>query len=104
MRGQDIRTPLAAVLLVGLGVAGAAPAGCGDYSNPQLQQDLEFLSAIPAKRYLELRVAATQPREAELDDQPAGLSRRRDAVLGDPATYFVASRLVTGDVNREATK
>ncbi len=79
-------------------LSGLLPAGCGDYSNPQLQQDLEFLSAIPAKRYLELRVADTQPRQ--LDDQQAGLSRRRDAVLGEPATYFVASRLVTGDINR----
>ncbi len=86
------------ILSLVLLLSGWLPAGCGDYSNPQLQQDLEFLSAIPAKRYLELRVADSQPRQ--LDEQQAGLSRRSDAVLGDPATYFVASRLVTGDVNR----
>jgi len=90
------------ISLLFLATVGLA-AGCGDYSNPQLKEDLEFLSAIPAKEVLDLRVADPTDRP----DQPAdpngslgsSLTSRQDALIGDPADFYESAEKVTTDIN-----
>ncbi|MFN2166816.1 MAG: hypothetical protein ACK2U9_11220, partial [Anaerolineae bacterium] len=76
--------------------------GCGDYSNPQLKEDLEFLAAIPAKATLDLRVANPTLR-ADQDDPlntgGAALTSRGDAVLGQLADFYVSTLEITSGVN-----
>jgi hypothetical protein len=73
--------------------------GCGDYTNKFLAEDLEFLYAVPAKSTLELRVAEIEARRVELATQSSGLGQRNDAVLGDPATWYLYTRLFSLEVN-----
>ncbi|HUU00722.1 MAG TPA: hypothetical protein VM425_04700 [Myxococcota bacterium] len=79
----------------------AALAGCGDYSNEYLQQDLEFLYSVPAKSTLEIRVAASEKRHVELFETSSGLTSRTDAVLGDPATWYAYTVSFSGEVNSQ---
>jgi hypothetical protein len=79
----------------------AALAGCGDYSNEYLQEDLEFLYSVPAKSTLEIRVAASEKRRVELFEASSGLSQRTDAVLGDPATWYAYTVSFSGEVNNQ---
>jgi hypothetical protein len=79
-------------------IALAQVAGCGDYSNPQLKEDLEFLSAIPAREVMELRVANQTPRQVGQQEQ--GLAIHQDSLLGVLATFYVETIRTTGEINR----
>jgi hypothetical protein len=79
-------------------VAGSFSA-CGDYSNPQLQEDLEFLSAIPDKKVLDLRVAPKLTRDYDGAENSQELTERQDA-LGEKATWYEESRDMTEGVNQ----
>ncbi len=72
--------------------------GCGDYSNEQLEEDLEFLSAVPAKEVMELRVADTNPRV--LGDSEQGLNSIQEPLLGQLAEFYVSSLKVTAGINQ----
>jgi hypothetical protein len=74
-------------------------AACGDYSNEYLKEDLEFLLAVPARAALEVRVADTTPRETELGGHQSGLSVRQDALLGDPAVFYLLTDTFSQEVN-----
>jgi len=74
-------------------------SGCGDYSNKYLQEDLEFLYAVPAKSTLEIRVAESQARQVSLAGQSSTLANRSDAVLGQTANWYVFTQLISLDVN-----
>ncbi len=82
------------ILMIGL--LGAMLAACGDYSNSRLAEDLEFLTAIPDKSTLELRVAESEPRDLEESESP--LQVRTDA-LGDVAVYFLSAFEMATDIN-----
>lgn len=76
-----------------------ALAACGDYSNKTLKEDLEFLLAVPARAALEVRVADTTPREIALSGHQSGLSVRQDALLGDPAIFYLLTDAFSLEVN-----
>ncbi len=78
-------------------VASLCIVGCGDYSNFQLEQDLEFLSAVPDKEVMELRVADSNPRV--LGDSEQGLEIKLDPLLGQLAEFYVSSLKVTEGIN-----
>jgi len=75
-------------------------AGCGDYSNMILQEDLEFLYAVPAKSTLEIRVAEQENREVELFRAEGSLSSQSSAVLGETATFYLLTLAFSIDVNK----
>lgn len=89
-----IRTIFSLVLAVGI-------AGCGDYSNKYLEEDLEFLYSLPAKSTLEIRVAAGEKRHVELFEASSGLSQSTQAVIGDPATWYGFTVNFSGSVNSQ---
>lgn len=72
--------------------------GCGDYSNAQLEEDLEFISAVPAKEVMELRVADSNPRV--LGDSGQELEIKQDPLLGQLAEFYVSSLKVTAGINK----
>ncbi len=76
-----------------------AATACGDYSNELLKEDLEYLYAVPARAALEVRVAELQARNIELAHESSGLEQRTDAVLGETASWYIVSLLVSLDVN-----
>ncbi|HSA24464.1 MAG TPA: hypothetical protein P5076_23590, partial [Myxococcota bacterium] len=86
-------------ILLGLGLV--LGAGCGDYSNGSLAEDLAFLQAVPALAALELRVAVTSPRELDLVTGEAGLGARGQELLGEPAGYLGLARAVAAGVDRD---
>ncbi len=84
------------VLLASFGLL----AGCGDYSNPQLKEDLEFLAAIPAKETLDLRVANPVPRsDSNWVEGEGALTSRQDAVLGQLAEFYASTLVTTRGIN-----
>lgn len=84
-----------------LAIVGLA-AGCGDYSNPQLKEDLEFLAAIPAKETLELRVADPTARLDQVNAtgySGSSLTSRQDELVGQIARYYVDMVVGTEGIN-----
>lgn len=78
----------------------AVLAGCGDYSNHVLEEDLAFLTAVPARAVLELRVADDSPRRATLATDASALASVQQAVLGQPADWYLFTLVITLDINR----
>lgn len=72
-------------------------SGCGDYSNKILEEDLAFLYAVPEKSSLEIRIAENQKRVT--NPNQAFFGQRSDSLLGDVATWYLFTVLMSHGVN-----
>jgi hypothetical protein len=75
-------------------------AGCGDYSNRSLRDDLEFLRGLPPTHSLALRVADPQPRAESQEADGGPWFSRGQAMLGEPATYLQLAGEAARAMNR----
>lgn len=81
-------------------VLGTLLAGCGDYQNRILEEDLAFLTAVPARSVLELRVADDSPRQVRLATERQPLGQLGQPLPGELADWYLFTRAITTDVNR----